>query len=144
MSQPNPYQSLRQQIGNVLTGRTRKKQARITRDPVSERTAFEFEERTYWDAQGAEVITEEVSTHRLLACGCRISAPSQIRGICPACSQSLWVRFTRRQRFVCNDHYICLRCRTRKLRQAHGGGFWRTLLAIVLWPLFDVTYDEET
>lgn len=144
MSQPNPYQSLRQQIGNVLTGRTRRKKARITREPVTDQTAFTLEERTYWDAQGNEVITEEESTHRLLACSCRISSPSQIRGICPACSRSLWVRLTRQQRFVCHDHLICIYCRTRKVRQARGGGFWRTALAIILWPLFDVTYDEET
>lgn len=144
MSQPNPYQPLRNKVGSPLTGRERRKSARISGDPVTDQTAFSYEERTHWDAQEGAVVTEEVSTHHLLSCGCRISAPSQVGGVCVACARSLWVRITRQQRFVCQDHVMCLRCRTRRLRQARGGGFWRTLLAVVLWPLFDVTYDAET
>lgn len=144
MSQPSPYGPLRPKVGSPLTGRERRKSARISGDPVTDQTAFSYEEITHWDAQEGAVITEEVSTHHLLSCGCRISAPSQVGGVCVACARSLWVRITRQQRFVCRDHVTCLRCRTRRLHQARGGGFWRTLLAVVLWPLFDVTYDTQT
>lgn len=143
MSQPDPYQTLRQRLGNTLMGRTRKKTGQISPKPVTTNTEFSMQERTYWDINGNEVVTTESANHYVLACGCRCSSLSRVAGICPACARSLWVRLTRAQRYVCADH-ICLRCRSKRLRQRRGGGFWRTLFAILVWPLFDVHGDHET
>jgi hypothetical protein len=142
MSNPDPYEQLQKRLGNASPGTSWKKTARISRKPVLEDTDLEVQQDTFLDPVTQRVMTLERSKHYLLACGCRVSSPSQIRSICPGCARSWRVRITRRMQLCCDEHVMCLRCRQKRRRQLHGGGFWRTLFAIVLWPLFDLVDDD--
>lgn len=142
--QQDPYQQLRQQLGSTMPGRTWKKTARVSPAQVDENTDLEMVQETFLDPTTLRYITREQSQHYLLACGCRVSTPAHIRGVCPACARSLRVRLSGRMRLICDQHVMCLRCWTKRHRKLYGGGLWRTVLAVVLWPLFDTDYEGTT
>ena len=142
--QQDPYSQLRQRLGTVAHGRLLKRTARITQTEVDEETDLEATQETFLDPTTQCVVTLEKSTRYVLACGClSTTSLANIRGACPACARSLRVRMSGRMRLICNQHVMCLRCRAKRRRQLQGGGFWRTLMAIVVWPLFDVNYDDD-
>ncbi|HQE84138.1 MAG TPA: hypothetical protein PLM14_14145 [Candidatus Hydrogenedentes bacterium] len=140
---PTPYGSIRQAISNVAAGRARKRTARISPEPVTTNTQFAIEEHASWNDQTQEFQTVEDCTHYLLACSCCVTSPNHIRGICPVCAHSIWARF-RKPRFICKNHTMCLRCRARKLRIQQGRTYPRRVLAALLWPMCDVTNNDET
>jgi hypothetical protein len=136
--QQDPYSQLRQRLGDATPGRLWKKTARLTRAEIGEDTELETAKHTFMDPKAGQFVTLEQSTHYLLACGCAIRAAEEVGGLCLGCNRSLRVRLSGRMRLVCRHHLLCSRCRARRRRHCQGGGFWRSLITLLLWPLFDV------
>ena len=147
MSNPNLNNPppARQGLGAIFGGRTSRKSAHLSGEPVTVNKSFSIEQRTYQDPQTGDVVTEETGSHHLLACGCRVSSPSEIRGVCPGCSSLKRTGAMKKPRLICGHHQLCLRCRQKKIRDLQGGGILRKtvrfFLTILLWPLFDVYKD---
>jgi hypothetical protein len=145
---PNNPQSLRQTLGNALGGRTNRKAVQLSADPVTLNKKFTMEQRTYQDPQTGDIVTEELGSQYLLACGCLVSSPVGLKA-CPGCSTFNRKGAWKKPRLICGQlHTLCARCRKKRLLELNGGGFLRKamclLLTILLWPLFDVYEDRRT
>jgi hypothetical protein len=139
----DPYQHLRQRLANVAAGRVKRKSGRISAEPVTFKTDFAYEEETSWDPSQQCVITNQDTTHYLLDCGCRVASPSAIQQVCPLCATSLLLRLRGRQRFICKNHCMCIKCRRRLDRKHFRRRVYRALLAILLWPVGDLVDHYE-
>jgi hypothetical protein len=138
------FQQLHQQIGNPQSiGRKKERRGKLSPDPVTPDTLFTMQEHTYPDQQGYTTVQE--SSHFLAGCGCYLSNPNQVKGVCPECTKKVG-RSRRPPTLVCSKHSICLACRKAKLREMRGGGklkkSFRFLFKLILWPFFDVE-DEN-
>jgi hypothetical protein len=136
VSNPDPYAHLRNQVGNG-PGRIRRRISRISPEPVTEKSVFVREELTEWNGQ--TFVTEDNRIYLVAACGCLVGSPEDIQSLCPECSESLWVRLRRKKRFICVKHTMCAKCRRRLLLYRRA----RALSAGILYPLFDVTSDDN-
>lgn len=139
---PNTFQALRQAMGNAAAGKTEQRIARLSKEPVRPEMELSTQQRTFVDPQTGEIKTVQEGRLYVLSCGCLVSGPQEIAGVCPGCaSLSRWGRL-KRPRYLCANHSLCLRCRQRRLREARGGGLVRRLIKglfkLILWPAFDV------
>lgn len=123
-------------------GRTNRREGRISDEPVSPDTTFAIEERTFQDPVTGEVITEQESRHFLLACGCTVASPQQIRGVCSGCASYRRSRYRGRIPLVCHKHPLCLKCRRKNLAKNRKPGLVGSLLfalaRLALWPFGDL------
>lgn len=142
MSNQN-YQKLRQMAGGGGVGRKDKKIARFTLDRVKKNTTFEYSTETAYDPQTQQVISVQESNYFLLDCGHVVYSPQEIRGVCAGCAGSLFVRITRRYRFVCKKHPLCRQCQRRFYRRSRYLFVRRALLSVLLWPVADVWFEDE-
>ncbi len=142
MSDPN----LLNQANKALTGagmtRSKIRKGHVSKDRVSHDTSFFFVESTAWDEQGNSIVSCEEAVHHVLACGCRVSSPSQIGGVCSRCAPGLLTRWIRRPRYVCSKCGVCIRCRKKLERCNESPGCLGVLLALLLYPFADVSWDE--
>ena len=136
----NPFKNL---LNSTNTGRTQRKQATIAPKAPETNTLFEVSESTYWDPSSNSFVTQQDATHYLLDCNCRISAPTEVRGLCSGCSLGFLARVRRRRRLVCQRHTLCVRCRRKRLRVNEGYSGIRLWLVLLMWPLFDVEIEDE-
>ena len=123
-------------------GRTSRRQSHISGDPVSPGMTFSIEERTFQDPLTGEVITLQETQHYLLACGCTVSSPQQIRGVCSGCATYRFSRYRGSIPLVCQKHPLCLRCRRKSLAKNRGHGIISSIIfsfaKLVLWPFGDL------
>jgi hypothetical protein len=130
----------------TLTGagmtRTKVRKGSLAREKVTHETPFQYAESTAWDETNNAITTTEEAVHWMLDCGCRISAPSQVGGICKHCAPGMLTQRFRRVRYVCGKCGVCVRCRRKQERSGTRPGCAGVLLAVLLWPVADVSWDE--
>ena len=143
-SNQSNFQNLQQMLAGAQGGRKNKKRVHLYGKPVVPDSDFSIEQHTYVDPQSGEIVTEELSSAVILACGCCVNSPKDIH-VCPGCSTLSRGGKWRRPQLICRKHPLCIRCRQKRLRDLQGGGPLRRLLRgifkIILWPFFDV-YEE--
>ena len=138
---PNPMHPAASAPADPAVRRTCARTGRISPEPVTYDTLFQSLQETRWDPAQAGIETRTSSHHYILACGCRVSSPERILGVCPECANRL---FRRRPRFVCTQHRLCLACRRRLRRGPRTApGFLALLARALLWPPFDVSREED-
>jgi hypothetical protein len=123
------------------SGRTSRREGRLSPEPVSPDTTFSIEERTFQDPVTGHVITLQESTHWILACGCTVSSPQAIRGVCSGCASYRRNRYRGKIPLVCHKHTLCLRCRRKNLKRSHKGIIsilFFTFCKLLLWPFGDL------
>ena len=137
------HQNLRQRLAGASAGRRNRKRGRISPEVVTHDTEFLHEERTYLDPAVWDFITEQMGDHFILACGCRVTSPSAIRGVCVECAHRMRQRVTGRPRFVCKRHRVCNVCRRRRMRRYRLKQLGKGVFKAALWPVADVDYEED-
>ena len=140
MSFQDPFARFKALFTGAGTTRRNVKSGRIDRTPVDFNTQFKIQEETRVDGNNTFETAQE-SQHYILACGCRASSPSQVRGICPECANKFGRK--RKPRFVCPRHRLCLACRRKRLKALKESSWLYSLYAILIWPLCDVVDEEE-
>jgi len=142
----NAHQSLHQTLGQP-TGRVNEKKAALSSQPVHLDSDFSARQRTFFDTSTGEFVTIQEGTHFFLACGCRITSPQEIAGVCYSCSRLARKGHWKHTRLVCRHHTLCIRCGQKQIRAEQGGGPIKKLLlfllTIILWPLFDRIDNDE-